>query len=94
MILNSTKWAHDTHYNAYTSMKEKLGLDANDDQDIGMIINTSMSPWLRAQASYRRLGLIIRNELYNAYGGVTKCLSITFLNQYLDLERFVMNRSI
>ena len=54
-------------------MKERLGLDANDDQDIGMIINTSMSPWLRAQASYRRLGLIIRNELYNAYGGVTKC---------------------
>ena len=37
-----------------------------------MVINTSMSPWLRAQSTYKRLGLIIRNELYNAYGGVSQ----------------------
>jgi len=51
-------------------MKKKLGLDNEDESSIAMIINTSMSPWLRAQKSYKRLGTIIRNELYNAYGGV------------------------
>ena len=50
--------------------QEGLGLDENDDGSIGVIINTSMSPWLRAQKTFKRIGLIIRNELYNAYGAV------------------------
>ena len=50
--------------------KEKLGLDAEDEGEIGVIINTSMSPWLRAQKTFKRIGFIIRNELYNAYGAV------------------------
>ena len=71
VILNSTVWGQKTHSGAYTNMKELLGLDVSDKSDIGVIINTSMSPWLRAQATYKRLGMIIRNELYNAYGGVS-----------------------
>ena len=70
VILNSTVWTKTSHSGAYTAMKQKLGLDGEDDGDIAMVINTSMSPWLRAQKSYKRLGYIIRNELYNAYGGV------------------------
>ena len=50
--------------------QENLGLDEKDDGSIGVIINTSMSPWLRAQRTFKRIGLIIRNELYNAYGAV------------------------
>ena len=30
----------------------------------------SMSPWLRSQKTFSRLGFIIRNELYNAYGAI------------------------
>ena len=70
VILNSTIWTNETHSGAYDYMKERLGLDPDDPQDIGMIINTSMSPWLRAQRTYKRLGIIIRNELYNAHGAV------------------------
>ena len=51
-------------------LKQKLGLDPEEDGDIGVIINTSMSPWLRAQRTFKRIGFIIRNEMYNAYGGV------------------------
>ena len=70
VILNSTVWTEATHSGAYNFMKERLGLAAGDNKDIGMIINTSMSPWLRAQITYKRLGIIIRNELYNAHGAV------------------------
>lgn len=70
VILNSTVWTEATHSGAYNFMKERLGLTAGDNKDIGMIINTSMSPWLRAQITYKRLGIIIRNELYNAHGAV------------------------
>ena len=78
VILNSTIWTKNSHSGAYDSMKERLGLDPEDSQDIGMIINTSMSPWLRAQRTYKRLGIIIRNELYNAHGAVYD--EPTFLN--------------
>jgi hypothetical protein len=30
-----------------------------------------MSPWLRAQKTFKRIGIIIRNELYNAHGAVS-----------------------
>jgi hypothetical protein len=30
-----------------------------------------MSPWLRAQKTFKRIGTIIRNELYNAHGAVS-----------------------
>ena len=56
-----------------------------------MVINTSMSPWLRAQSTYKRLGLIIRNELYNAYGGVSQACNNQFI---LNFPRFVMVKSI
>ena len=78
VILNSTIWTQNSHSGAYEYMKERLGLDPNDPQDIGMVINTSMSPWLRAQRTYKRLGVIIRNELYNAHGAVHD--EPTFLN--------------
>ena len=73
VILNSTVWGKKTHSGAYCNMKKQLGLGEADNADIGVIINTSMSPWLRAQSTYKRLGMIIRNELYNAYGGV-RCI--------------------
>ena len=72
VILNSTVWTKTSHSGAYTAMKQKLGLQGDDESNLAMIINTSMSPWLRAQKSYKRLGCIIRNELYNAYGGVLR----------------------
>ena len=74
VILNSTVWTKTSHSGAYTAMKQKLGLQGDDESNLAMIINTSMSPWLRAQKSYKRLGTIIRNELYNAYGGVMNTL--------------------
>ena len=74
VILNSTVWTRTANGGAYSAMKKKLGLDNEDESSIAMIINTSMSPWLRAQKSYKRLGTIIRNELYNAYGGVMNTL--------------------
>ena len=83
VILNSTVWGEKTHSGAYRNMKGLLGLEASDSSDIGVIINTSMSPWLRAQATYKRLGMIIRNELYTAYGGVS--------NYYLLSSGFAMN---
>jgi len=70
VILNSTVWTKNANGGAYHAMKKDLGLDENDDGSIGVIINTSMSPWLRAQKTFKRIGLIIRNELYNAYGAI------------------------
>eukprot|EP00092_Neocalanus_flemingeri_P013687 GFUD01014760.1.p1 GENE.GFUD01014760.1~~GFUD01014760.1.p1 ORF type:complete len:1163 (-),score=280.67 GFUD01014760.1:114-3602(-) len=70
VILNSTVWNKKSHSGAYKNMKQNLGLDDEDEGDIGVIINTSMSPWLRAQKTFKRIGFIIRNELYNAYGAV------------------------
>ena len=52
-------------------MKENLGLDMEDDGNIGVLINTCMSPWLRVQKPFRRISLLIRNEIYNAYGAVS-----------------------
>ena len=69
VIINSTVWNKKSHSGAY--QKENLGLDVDDEGDIGVIINTSMSPWLRAQKTFKRIGFIIRNELYNAYGAVS-----------------------
>jgi len=70
VILNSTVWTKSANGGAYKYMKEALGLDEEDDGNIGVIINTSMSPWLRAQKTFQRMGNIIRNELYNAYGAM------------------------
>ena len=70
VILNSTVWTKNANGGAYKYMKKALGLDEKDEEAIGVIINTSMSPWLRAQKTFKRIGLIIRNELYNAYGAV------------------------
>merc|ERR1719348_1723688 len=47
VILNSTIWTKNANGGAYNDMKEALGLDEKDDGNIGVIINTSMSPWLR-----------------------------------------------
>ena len=68
--------------------KEKLGLDAEDEGEIGVIINTSMSPWLRAQKTFKRIGFIIRNELYNAYGAVRFSLQV-IIKRFLI--RFMMS---
>ena len=54
-----------------TNVKEALGLDPDDDGKLGVIINTCMTPWLRAQKTFQRISVIIRNELYNAYGAVS-----------------------
>ena len=61
---------------AFLCEKEKHGLDAEDEGEIGVIINTSMSPWLRAQKTFKKIGFIIRNELYNAYGAVSYSLQV------------------
>jgi len=74
IILNSTTWEESTHNQAYQNVKGKLGLkveETEEDKKIKMIINTTMSPWLRTQNTFERMANIIRNELYNAYGAVT-----------------------
>ena len=93
VILNSTVWAEKTHSGAYRNMKELLGLEKGDNSDLGVIINTSMSPWLRAQATYKRLGMIIRNELYNAYGGVSTLLYFFRTIKIRCFVRFTINQS-
>jgi len=70
IILNSTVWEKETHSGAYNAMKERLGLDLGDESCMSVIINTCMSPWLRAQKTFKRIGTIIRNEMYNAYGAI------------------------
>ena len=54
-------------------MKQKLGLKEGDveQKKIKMIINTCMNPWLSSQKTFNRISIIVRNELYNAYGAVT-----------------------
>ncbi|XP_023326537.1 uncharacterized protein LOC111699967 [Eurytemora carolleeae] len=70
IILNATSWGKESHSGAYQEMKNSLGLDAKGDGSIAVIINTCMSPWLRAQKTFQRIGVILRNELYNAYGAI------------------------
>ncbi len=52
-------------------LQKGLGLDEVEEGSIAVIINTCMSPWLRAQKTFKRIGIIIRNELYNAHGAVS-----------------------
>lgn len=70
IILNTTSWTKEGHGKAYTEMKECVGLDMKDNRKISVIINTCMSPWLRSQKTFKRIGTIIRNEMYNAYGAI------------------------
>ena len=65
-------------------------MDAADEGDIGVIINTSMSPWLRAQKTFKRIGFIIRNELYNAYGAVNLA-RIFIVNHMTIMSRSMMS---
>ena len=78
IILNSTTWEKESHGKVYNAMKEKLGLDGEDESKLGVIINTCMTPWLRAQKTFLRMSCIIRNELYNAYGAVSVYIFINF----------------
>jgi len=71
IILNSTTWEKESHTEVYKAMKESLGLDPSDEGKLGVVINTCMTPWLRAQKTFQRMSVIIRNELYNAYGAMT-----------------------
>ena len=48
-------------------------MDPDDEGKLGVVINTCMTPWLRAQKTFQRMSDIIRNELYNAYGAVSCC---------------------
>ena len=52
-------------------IQESLGLDPEEEGKLGVIINTCMTPWLRAQKTFQRMSVIIRNELYNAQGAVS-----------------------
>jgi len=71
IILNSTTWEEESHSEVYKAMKDSLGLDPDEDGKLGVVINTCMTPWLRAQKTFQRMSVIIRNELYNAYGAMT-----------------------
>jgi len=71
IILNSTTWEKESHTEVYKAMKESLGLDPDEEGKLGVIINTCMTPWLRAQKTFQRMSVIIRNELYNAHGAMT-----------------------
>merc|ERR1719334_1757961 len=71
IILNSTTWERESHSEVYKAMKESLGISNDDEGKLGVIINTCMTPWLRAQKTFQRMSIIIRNELYNAYGAMT-----------------------
>ena len=70
IILNSSAWQLESHKEVYTKVKEEMGLSSEDPSDLGVILNTCMSPWIRSQKTFQRVSIIIRNELYNAYGAV------------------------
>merc|ERR1719186_1051173 len=69
-------------------MKGRLGLDMEDESMMSVIINTCMTPWLRTQKTFKRIGTIIRNEMYNAYGAIydepqhLKFVSPCIINSY------------
>ena len=72
VILNSSAWEMESHQGVYKAVKEQMGLNSEDQSKLGVILNTCMSPWIRSQKTFHRIGTIIRNELYNAYGAVSK----------------------
>lgn len=71
IILNSTAWEKESHSKVYLEMKKELGLTDPVNGKLGVVINTCMTPWLRAQRTFLRMSTIIRNELYNAQGAMT-----------------------
>ena len=75
IILNSSAWQLESHKEVYTKVKEEMGLSQEDTSNLGVILNTCMSPWIRSQKTFQRISIIIRNELYNAYGAVRELLS-------------------
>ena len=75
IILNSSAWEMESHEGVYNKVKEKMGLSQEDQTDLGVILNTCMSPWIRSQKTFQRISIIIRNELYNAYGAVRELLT-------------------
>ena len=87
IILNSTTWEQESHQEVYRSMKDKLGLDQEDESKLGVIINTCMSPWLKAHKTFLRTAIIVRNELYNAYGAMTdEPLNLTLVSPNIIKE--------
>ena len=72
IILNSSAWELESHQEVYRAVKEQMGLNREDESKLGVILNTCMSPWIRSQKTFHRIGTIIRNELYNAYGAVSQ----------------------
>ena len=75
IILNSSAWELESHEGVYKKVKEEMGLSQEDTSNLGVILNTCMSPWIRSQKTFQRISIIIRNELYNAYGAVRELLS-------------------
>ena len=71
VILNSSSWEMESHEGVYRPLKEELGLSQEDPTNLGVILNTCMSPWSWSQKTFQRVSIIIRNELYNAYGAVS-----------------------
>ena len=74
VILNSSSWEMESHEGVYRPLKEELGLSQEDLTNLGVILNTCMSPWSWSQKTFQRVSIIIRNELYNAYGAVSQLL--------------------
>ena len=70
IILNSSAWELESHEGVYRNVKDQMGLSQEDTSELGVILNTCMSPWIRSQKTFQRISIIIRNELYNAYGAV------------------------
>ena len=73
IILNSSAWELESHEGVYRNVKDQMGLSQEDTSELGVILNTCMSPWIRSQKTFQRISCIIRNELYNAYGAVNNC---------------------
>ena len=74
IILNNSAWELESHEGVYKAVKDKMGLSQEDNSELGVILNTCMSPWIRSQKTFQRISIIIRNELYNAYGAVRELL--------------------
>ena len=76
IILNSSAWELESHEGVYRAVKEQMGLSQEDQTELGVILNTCMSPWIRSQKTFQRISIIIRNELYNAYGAVRELFEV------------------
>ncbi|KAL4225690.1 hypothetical protein ACF0H5_016379 [Mactra antiquata] len=71
LILTSSQLRPMIFGKAVKQFKERLGLPANTDGELGFLINTVMNPWVAELQKIREIGGIFRQTVLDAIGKVT-----------------------